>query len=346
MCIALLFIGAGCAHQAGALAGAVAEEVPEPIITESLRTLSDEQTRRMMVEVLAMPEVRDATRELVGSVTDGTLDALASEERAARLSEVSEEFVQRISITLASVLERDIGPAMVRTLSEGLDASLRRILSEETQSQIASAVAGVAQESTAALAMAFRDELGPAMRAAWQSDVAPALESALTSPEARTLIVETSRTMSRGVVLGIQDAFEEIDARGGRTPDTVLTRLQDAAGAGFGLLQWGLVVLLVALLVLFGFLVRATARAREHEAEAQKREAAIVALTEAIKSTENRPWSPELLDLLRESFRDSEHAAYLRDVLRRNRHLRVTRPQSSSKSEEPGGPGTLEPAGA
>jgi hypothetical protein len=322
--------------------------VPEPLITESLRTLSEDQTREMVVDVLGMPEIREATRELIGHVTDGTIDALSEQSRADRLTEVSEQFVLRISTALASMLERDVGPAMVRTLSRGLDTSLRRILSEETQSQIGVAVARVAQQSTAALAVAVRDELGPAMRAAWENDVAPALRSELTNPETQLVIADTSRTMSRGVILGIQDAFEEIDARKGRAPDTILTRLQEAAGAGFGVLQWGLVVLLIALLVLFGFLVRATAQARKHEAEAYRREAAIVALTEAIKSTESKSWSPELLDLLKASFRDSEHAAYIRDILRRNRHLRVTRPeQGSEKREGPeGGPGTFEPAGA
>lgn len=332
---ALLSLAGGCAHQARSIAGAIAEEVPEPFITEGLRTLSEEQTREMLVDVLGMPEIRVATRELVGSVTDGTIDALSDSSRAARLTDLSEQFVLRISTALSSVLERDIGPAMVRTLSQSLDSSLRHILSEETQNRIGMAVARVAQESTAALAMAIRDELGPALR------------SELGSPEMQSAIVDTSRTMSRGVVLGIQDAFEEIDARHGRTPDTILTRLQDAASTGFGLLQWGIVVLLIAFLILSGFLLRAIARAREHEAEAHRREAAIVAFTEAIKNTEGKPWSPELLDLLKESFRDSEHAVYLRDVLRRNRHLRVTRPEQNEKHEGPeGGPGTFEPAGA
>lgn len=335
---------AGCAHHAGAIAGEMAGEVPEPLIQESLRTLGDEETRELIADVLGMPEVQDATRELIGSVTDGAIDALTEEERAARLSELSTAFVARVSDTLADVIERDIGPAVVQTLARALDASLRTILSDRTIERLSEAIGIVAQQSAAALAVAMREELGPAMRAALREDLGPALRDAMASPETQEVIADTTRTMSREMVLGVQDAFEEIEAReGSQQTNTILTRLQDVAGGGFDFLRVALIALALALLVALLFLVRAIARAREHEAEAHRREAAMVALTEAIKSTEDRPWSRELLDLLKDSFRDNEHADYLRDVLRRNRHLRV----GGRSRDAPGGgaTGPLEPQG-
>lgn len=332
--ISALALG-GCAHQAGSLAGAMAEEVPEPLINESLRTLADEDTQHLIGQVLGMPEIQGATRDLISNVTDGALDALSDEERAARLAELSSAFVTQVSMTLADVLEREVAPAMMRTMSRALDASLNRILSDETTDRMAAAVANLATESTAALAIAVREELAPAMRAA------------LEDPAVQEMIAGTTRTMSRGMVLGVQDAFEEIEARRGpEQTNTILTRLQQAAGPGYDILQVALVALLIGLLVLLGLLLRAIARSREHAAEAHRREAAILALTEALKSTEDRPWSRELLELLKESFRDNEHAVYLRDVLRRNRHLRMGRRGGPDDREEPGGggPGTFEPA--
>ncbi|MDQ3034628.1 MAG: hypothetical protein M3Y87_19620 [Myxococcota bacterium] len=333
----------GCATHAGAIAGEMAGEVPEPLIQESLRTLADDETQELIAEVLGMPAVQDATRELIGNVTDGAIEALTNEERAARLTELSQQFVARVSDTLADVIERDIGPAMVQTLTRALDASLRRILSDETIERMSQAVALVAQQSAAALAVAVREELGPALRAALREDLGPALREAMASPETQEVIADTTRTMSRGMVLGVQDAFEEIEAREGpQQTNTILTRLQDFAGGGLNILQFALAALALALLVALLFLVRAIAKAREHEAEAHRREAAMIALTEAIKNTEDRPWSRELLDLLKDSFRDNEHADYLRDVLRRNRHLRV----GGRDRDVPGGAsGPLEPQG-
>lgn len=338
----------GCAHQAGAIAGEVAEEMPEPLIQESLRTLSDEETRDLIARVLGMPEVRDATRELVGNVTDGMIDAMTDEERAARLAELAERFVARVGDTLADVMERDVAPVLAQTMSRALDASLRTLLSERSTDRIGEAIARLAREAAAAMALALREEIGPALRATLREDLAPALREALADPDVQGAIADTSRTMSRGVVLGIQDALEQIEERRGpEQTSTLLTRLQGlpSTSATFQYVAAGLALLLLLAIAL---LARAVARARAHEAEAQRREAAMIALAEAIKSAEDRPWSSELLDMLRQSLRDTEHGAYVRDVLRRHRGLRAERAREGHEidREERGPRGPLEPSGA
>src|SRR5690606_13903837 len=111
-------------------------------------------------------------------------------------------------------------------------------------------------------------------------------------------------------------------------------------GEGFDFMQLALLVLLEILLALVAWLVRSTAKARATQAQAEAgraraegREAAIVALTEAIRSSES-PWSDELLALVSASFRDPKAAAQLRKALEQ------ARPRDR---EPPTGP--LEPAG-
>lgn len=338
---------AGCAHTAGAIAGEVAgeaaAEAPEPFVTETVKALGDPETQRAIAELFASPAVQDATRELIGGVTDGTLAALTDEARAARLAELSERFVARVSDAIADTLERDVGPALAQAMGRTIDATLREILDERTTEQIGAAVAVVARESTAALALAVREELGPAMRATLRDELIPAMAEALEAPETQAAIARTTRTLSREAVLGVQDAFEQIERRSGHPAqeETILTRLQGWAGEGFDFMQLALLVLLVILLVLVAWLVRSTARARAREAEAQAgqaetrgRDAAIVALTEAIRKSES-PWSDDLLSLLSASFRDPEEAARLRAALERQRRR--------DGGEPPAGP--LEPAG-
>ncbi|UJR83423.1 hypothetical protein [Sandaracinus amylolyticus] len=321
------FMASGCAHTAGTVAGEVAEEMPEPLIESTLDELRDEDTRRAFVEVLSNPEVQEATRALIANVTDGTLDALSDEERAARIADVSNRFVASVSDALAGSLERDIGPALAQTMSRALDASLRRILDEESTQRIAAAVSRVAQESAVALAVAMREEIGPAMRAA--------LTDAMHDPEAQRAIAVTMRTLSREVVLGVQDAFEEIEARDrAQRPDTPLTRIQDWAEEGAGTLQIVLVVAVLALLALVAWQVHTTARARAQEAQAQRREAAIVALTEALRNAQSRPESAQLLESLERAFGRRRGREFLRELLERSRR---------GPGGGPGGP--LEPAG-
>lgn len=343
MCAAAVGTGSvGCAHHAGAIAGQMAEEAPEPLIRSTVETLGDEETQAAIAEVLASPEVQTATRELIGNVTDGTLDALTDEERAARLEAFSERFVARVSNALAGSIERDVGPALAQVMSRTLDQSLQRVLSEESTDRMAAAVSRVAQQSVVAMAAGMREELGPAMRATLREELVPALNEALAHPDTQRTIALTTRTLSREMVLGVQDAFAEIEARDPEhRTDTVITRLQDWAGEGSNTLQIILVLMVLGLLAMVAWQMHTTARAKAQEAQAHRREAAIVALTEALRNAQSRPETNELLDALERAFHGKRERAFLRDLLQRSR-------RGGGPGDEPGGGGgggTPQPAG-
>lgn len=297
--VLLAAVCASCGPAAARVATRVAEETPEPFIRETLDTLQDEEVRDLFVAVLATPEVREATRELVASVTDGTLDALTMEGRAARLDELTARYVGVVSRAIEEAFAERIGPSLEASAARTLDRGLERLLAEETMEGAGRATERLAERMTAAMMVAVRDELGPSVRSAVQDDLGPALGDALrqhlgpalrdslTDPEMQAALGATTRIMAREATLGLQEAFQEIDAREHETP-TVLTRVQHWAARETDLLQFILIAVLGGLVLLLLWLQRSAARARQREADARRQESTIDALRERLAPDDRR----------------------------------------------------------
>jgi hypothetical protein len=307
--VLLAVVVAGCAGTIGSAAGAV----PRPVIEQSLDTLDDPETQRAIADVLSSPEYRDATRALLGNVTDGALDALSEEERRTRLGELTDAFVAKMSESLGEAMRRDLAPAIATVAARTMDRAITEALSEDNRALLAQTVAEIARGVVVALAASLREELAPALR------------DLLEDEEVKQAIGGTAREISREIIIGLDDGFREIERRDerGARPDTILSRVQDFANEGVGLMQIGLIALAGVAAVLAIWLVFLVVRSRSAAAENRRREAAVLSLLEAVKSAERKPWGAELRGLLRESFRDNERAEYLRQVLRQNRHLRL-----------------------
>jgi hypothetical protein len=299
----------GCGAAIGEAAGAV----PGPVIEGSLDELDNPETQRQIADVLSSPAYRDATDELLGNLTDGTLDALSDEERRARIAELTDHFVAKMGESLGQTMRRDFAPAIATIVARTMDESIEHALSEENQARLAAMIAAIAREAVAALATAVREEL------------APAVSELLRDEEVKGAVGEVTRQVARDIVLGLEDGFQEIERRDerGHRPETVLTRLQDFANEGVGWMQVGLVALVLLATALAVAWIFAHRRGRTAQAEAARRELALVAMLEAMKSAEGTAWAPELRALLKKTFRDNEHAEYLRELLRKNRHLRL-----------------------
>jgi hypothetical protein len=302
-------LASACAGTIGEAAGAV----PRPVIEESLDTLDDRGVQQQIADVLSSPEYRDATDELLGNLADGTLDALSDEERRERLAELTDAFVAKMGESLGATMRRDLAPAVGAMIARTMDQSIEHALSEENRERIGAAIAAITREAIAALVVAVREE------------VAPAVAELLRDEEVKTAASEITRQMARDIVLGLEDGFQEIERRDerGNRPETIFTRLQDLANEGFGWMQFGLIALGVATTVLLVAWVIAWRRARSARADAARRDAALLAMLEAMKSTEGQKWGPELRAILKKSFRDNERAEYVRELLRKNRHLRL-----------------------
>lgn len=144
---------------------------------------------------------------------------------------------------------------------------------------------------------------------------------ALLSPEFNSAVGGTAREISRQSVLGARAAITEI------RPEGISGILASAFESG-----WAVALALGALLLALTIgLVVVYARWRRDRAEAHRREDAVVSLAKAIKSMEERPWSPELKQELRAHLRDREGADYVREVLRNDPSLRLDQPRPPSR---------------
>ncbi|MBK8171897.1 MAG: hypothetical protein IPK60_16320 [Sandaracinaceae bacterium] len=323
VCTALL--GAGCAHQAGAIGADIARQATPTAIESSLRSMDEEENQRRLAHILESPQIQIASERLVARVTDGTLNALSDEARAAKLAEFAHAFAGEIGSEMREQMRVNITPEIVSMVGRTVDASISHALSEGNQDRIAEAVANIARQSVSAVAAAFMEEVRPQIRAMLREDLMPAMRETLNDPQLQQAIGATTRTLTAQVVLGMQDAFEQIDVRHerGQGRDTILTELQEMAQSGTNMVRWAAIGLAGLAVLLIAWLLRTRAKANAAAKEADRREAALLVLAQAIKSTEGQPWSPELRSVLKEAFRDNEHGDYIRQLLRKQQNLRL-----------------------
>lgn len=229
---------AGTAPGCAAAARRTASSLPEPIIQESLRTLAREDTRALFAEVLAAPEVRDATRGLVAHVTDGFLDALADPDRAAQLGLAIERLATHLFRVIAASIERELAPALER-LTERLMAT--------------------AAES-------LRDELGPALR------------ETIEDPAMQETLGVTARRLSRDVARGSGDAWRTAARRDGESQGGIAYRVDRLFDKTSVLLQVVIAAVVILGALGAWRLARRSRRAHDREERARRREVVMLAL--------------------------------------------------------------------
>lgn len=282
----------------GAITRDVAAEVPEPFIHESLRTLAQDDTQALVSELVSLPEVRAATRDLVASVTDGSLDALAEPERAERLGSAVEQFVARIVAAIADAADREVAPVVVATIERSVDAALREALSRESRDRISEATSEIAERTVASAAIAARDEMGPALRAV------------LADPETRQVLRDTAREISREVARGSGEAMREARARAvdSDEPAGLFAEGARMLERGSALLDLLFAVVVLGALALAVLRVRRTRRNARREERARRREVVVMSLL-ARAARGGGELSPELARALDRLVREAEEDA-------------------------------------
>ena len=323
-CLALVAMS-GCAHAMGELAGSAAATATPEVIHAGLTALDTAETRRQVLEILASPDVQKAAQLLMARLTDGTLDALTTGDRANRIATLSSWFVTHIAESVSRSLHTELGPEIAQVVSASVDASLQQALSPENQARIASTVAVLVQQSVTTLAASVNREMRPTMRAILREDLGPALRDALGDKPTQDALAGAMRVLTRQAVLGMQDAFVEIDAREktGRGPPTLMSRLQVLAVDGSNLTRYVAAVLAVLVALLAVWLFRTRTRATHATREVERRQAALLSLSQALKATEGRPWSDELREVLENALRDDAKAEYLHELWRDNKAVRL-----------------------
>lgn len=307
----LLFASTGCA---GAIAEDMAEEVPEPLITESLETMQQPDTRELITEIAAMPEIQEATRTFVARITDGAFAAMDDEARGERITQAVQGFVREVSQTLADQLGAQIAPALSQGVASGLERALVRLTDEESLEDIA--------------------ELAQTLGRAGARELVYGMHEALQDPEVQRTAGMTARNLGYQVAMGAGEAIEDIEDRQHGSRASGATEAPQASGAAqssetpwAALAAAALAALLLAVALSSAYRVR-------------RRERALLAVADALKSAEGRSWEADLRRMLSRRFRDDPDAEYLRELLRRHPELRL-----GGSDEEPP-PRHLEPAEA
>ncbi|MEZ4452860.1 MAG: hypothetical protein R3B09_25605 [Nannocystaceae bacterium] len=290
-------------------------------IEESLRSLNDPEVQSMIRRLLDKVEVREAMNELARSISEGMLDGLGDEERAARLEAISERFVQRLSKALGDGLRDEITPKAERLIADSVRAAMDEALSPSNRRRAEEAAAGITRHTIAALVTAssdgLRDDVGPALAHVIDEDVGPALERMIAerlvpamirsiSAEATPLVGALARETSRNVVLGVDDALVELDvidpAERGQLVRKLSAGLDRSMKTG-EVLAWIFAVLAVILGV---WLVRLMLKTRDLQQSKDRSERALAGLLRRLHLRgPHEPWIGEVIAMVEDSLRDA-----------------------------------------
>lgn len=275
-----------------------------------LEALSQEEQRRQVADIVSDPHIREAMSETAAEIADAIVARVASPERTEAIEGALDRFVE----STAGELGRNAG----RGVAAGVVAELRRTtLFEpgEVEAFFAEAGDGMAQ----GLAQGIRADLGPAVADSLRDDIALALEQALDA-RLNDALGRTGRIVGHEATLGIGAGLEELDRRP-HTP--FFDQISELLEQGGSVARWGIIAAVALMLIsLLAVIVLFVAHRRARK-EAARTRAALVMIIAALKRVEDRPWSPELAALLRDTFRDDENADIIRRILRSDPSLRL-----------------------
>lgn len=292
-------------------------------IEESLRSLNDPEVQAMIRRLLDKAEVREAMEELARSITEGLVDGLSDDERAARLEAISERFVGRLARALGDGLKDEITPQVRELVATSVGAAMDEALGPASRRRAEEAAAGITRHAIGALVAGssegLRRDVGPALAHVIDEDVGPALERLIAerlipammrslAAEAPPLVGALARETSRQVVLGVDDALVELDVIDPEERGKILRNFADGLDRGlkFGeILAWIFAVLAI---LLAAWLIRTLLRNRALRREKDRSERALAGLVRRVSQRRGEPWIDDVLAMVEASMREAAAA--------------------------------------
>lgn len=313
LCLAL---GAfGCTLTPRGLTRDVASAAPPAAIHSTLSALNEQENQRLLVQLLDSPQMHEAARAFAGEIADGTLAAMTEPERVARIEAMSTRYVATLTRTItrsmSEGLRRDLGPAIAQVMRETVASTLRETLSQGYQRDLERVAGGITRATVEAATQGMAQGM--------TRDMVPAMRAAMVDPETLRALGVVSRTLTRDVVLGSNDAITQLQRQqeqGGQP--SFLGRLTSATSNGLRIMQLVAVAVGAVALLLALWVVRLIMKSRKLEAESQSNAASAVMFAEAIRAAEGKPWARELTDLLRQRLRGDEVDDLMTRVLGRS----------------------------
>ena len=315
-----LAIPCGCAS----LSETIARRATPVTVGETLDALGDPANRAKVRGLLGEAAIREASRELAEGLVQGALAGLDDDARAARIAEISERFVRRLSEAASTSIRDDLTPTVEHLLRASVRAAVESALAPEHRDRLAGAAAGITRQAVTTLvevtSSGIRDDLGPAVAASITDQIAPALEEALArrlvpalvralEAEARPVVLGLAREGAKQVVLGVDDGFVALGfvdpEHGGRS--SMWSAFNDGLDRGLRLgelLAW---VLGALALILALWLLRTSRRMRALEERSRRSEGALAGLVRDLRvAPADKPWMAEVRAMAEEALRKAE----------------------------------------
>jgi hypothetical protein len=310
--VAWIVTGLGCALTPRSMARDIASASPPAAINSTLRALNDDENQRLMVQLMASPEMRDATRGLAGEIADGTLEALTEPERLARIEAMSTRYLESMTRALmrgmAQGMRRDMAPVLAQMMRETVASTMREALNENLQRDLERVAGGVTRATV--------DSASRAMAEGISRDLVPSIRTALLNEQTASALGAASRSLAREVVLGSNDAMTQLQHQQERTGrPSFLSRISSLTEDGVTVMRLVAIVAGALALLLAAWVARLIFKGRRIQAESERNAASAVMFAEAIRAAEGKPWSNELTDLLHQRLKGEAVSGMIDQVL-------------------------------
>jgi len=332
-------------------------------IDETLTTLEDPKVRERIDDLLELPEVQKAARELAEQVAAGAFDGLTDAQRVARVKQISAEYVGALTKAVGDGLREDVSPAVVDATRRAVEQAVQSALSPSARQGAAAMAEALTRRTVTTLSEALRDDLGPAtqavlernvgpamqrviednlgpaLRATIEKDLAPALRDALDN-ELAPVAGKISREVSREAVLGAVDAIDrvETDPQYEQFRERFWGRINGALSHGARIGETIAWILALLVLILGLLLARAIIVRRNAEAERQRSERMLLAILQELKQG-GEVKVEQVVDHVRARDPDLARSSSLNEMVQRaiaiSRDLFDGRPDLDGKPDEP-----------
>lgn len=302
----------GCVLSPGT-ARDLASTTPPLAINSTLRALNEEENQRLVVRLLASPEVREATRALAAALADGTMSAMTEPERVERIEQISSRYVatltRSVTRSMAEGLRSDLAPALAQMTRVMVSNAMREAMREGYQRDLERVASGVSRASADAASRGMAEGI--------TRDLVPAMREALLNEQTAGAMRTAIRSLAREAVLGSNEAMTQIQRQQDRgAQPSFLSRLSSMSEDGVRIMRLVTVIAIVLVLALGVWVLRLVLRGRRVAAESERNAASAVLFAQAIRAAEGKPWSKELTEILQERLKDDAVAGMLDEVLK------------------------------
>jgi hypothetical protein len=311
-CLLGAFVGMGITTsvafaEAKPLAEKVGERISRGVVEESLEALDKQENRARLGRIIGSQQMQNAMHDLTSSIVRGVFDGVRSAQKKGGLMGDTD-----IAKSVGDGMNKHVGPAVGKMTYRVVDSALSAALDDKHIAQMEKAGQGATKAVVAGLADGLEHDLGPALAATLDKDIGPAVARmlerdvlpavgrGLDSPEMQSAVANLTRSVATELVAGTS---EQMDAEAAKNKangeESGFALFGGRMALGYAIAVFVAFAFGTLLVVLTVMLVRSNRRQRKQDAEARRREAALMSLLDSIE-TDNPTAKTDVQRLIRE----------------------------------------------